>query len=71
MNGSHDQECPQILEVYPTCAAANKAMQKAFDEFVEAILECCDKDDTDASHFYASGDDGTQHWWIIEKNFSR
>ena len=66
VDGSHDQDRPQILETYPTHAAANSAMQKVFDEHIESI-ECVDKDDTDASHFYASGDDGTQHWWIIEK----
>lgn len=63
MDGSHRQECPQIESVHETHAEANSAMQKLYDQFVEN--GCVDSDDTDASHFYACGDDGTQHWWII------
>lgn len=64
LNGSHEQECPQIESVHETHATANTEMQKLYDQFV--ANGCVDSDDSDASHFYVCGDDGTQHWWIVE-----
>jgi hypothetical protein len=65
VEGSHAAETPQILMASDNHAVLNKEMQQLFDSYVEDCMHCCDKDDTDASHFLISGDDGTQHWWII------
>lgn len=63
INGSHEAETPQILATFLTHASANQRMQEIFDQKVKE--DYVDKDDTDASHFYVSGDDGTEHMWIL------
>lgn len=63
--GPEGHGIPTLGGPFYTQAAANAAMQIAYDfvkEQVESMGTC---DDSNASHFYIMGDDITMHWWIV------
>lgn len=62
-----DVEPPKPTGMFETHAEANAAMQREYDKVIsEDGDNVVDYDDSDASHFYAGGDDVTYHWWILD-----
>lgn len=63
---SHEQEAPKLLASFDSHQLANKFMQHQYDAKLKEVNDSYpDYDDSEASHFYIAGDDGTFNWWII------
>lgn len=59
-------ESPRLFGPFRSHQDANAWMQNQYDQVVEDTEFDIEHDDSDASNFYAIGDDMAIHWHIVE-----